>query len=256
MKNIFTLMVVFVFSCSWKKDNNVLVYARVENEILNQKNIVIPSFPNEANNNLSSFVNSWVDETVLFISAKKTGLLSDNDLIKKRDSFYKNLIISSFVENETVKNISISNEEIKIYYEKNKNSFLYRGDVVFAEQYISKNPKDAKSLLLSVRSNRLNNINKIPHQFEYGQIKKGIFSSETDSQVFNKKNKVVGPIKKNDLYYVLKILKIHKKGSQRGLEEVYDEIYQRIYKKKQAFKYSSLLDSLKNSMNVYINQDM
>ncbi len=256
MYRFLAFLFIFIFSCSSKEKQNSLVYARVDNEELNQDNISIPSFPNRSNYEVfSSYVDGWVDETILFISAKRTGLLKDVSLIKKRDAFYRSLIISSFIENEISKKINITNEEIKDYYKENSIDFLRKNDVVFAEQYILNNKDSANILLSFVLSNNLKKINKFPHQFESGYIKEGVFSSEVDFQIFKKNNSVVGPIKNKDLYCVIKVLSKHKKGSLRGLEEVYDEIYQRIYKTKQSIEYVFLMDSLKNSMDFYINKD-
>ncbi len=256
MYNMLIFLFVFIFSCSPEEEQKPLVYARVGNEELNQKNISIPSFPNTPNyDGFSSFVDSWVDETILFISAKRTGLLKDASLTKKRDSFYRSLIISSFVESETSKKIIITNEEIKDYYKDNSVDFLRNGDVVFAEQYVLNNKDSANILLSLLLSNKLKKVNSFSYQLESGYIKKGVFSSDIDSQIFIKNNKFVGPIKNKGLYYVIKVLSKHKKGSLRGLEEVYDEIYQRIYKRKQSIEYYFLMDSLKQSVDFYINKD-
>ena len=256
MCKLLAFLFILTFSCSSKEKQKSLVYARVDNEELNQDNVSIPSFPNRSNYEVfSSYVDSWVDETILFISAERTGLLKDASLIKKRDAFYRSLIISSFVENETSKKIKITNEEIKDYYKENSVDFLRENDVVFAEQYILNNKDSANILLSFVLSNNLKKINKFSHQFESGYIKKGVFSSDIDFQIFKNNNNVVGPIKERDLYYVIKVLSKHKKGSLRGLEEVYDEIYQRIYKTKQSIEYVFLMDSLKNTVDFYINKD-
>ena len=102
MYNLLIFLFVSIFSCSPRNEQEPLVYARVDNEELNQENISVPSFPNRPNyDGLSFYIDRWVDETILFISAKRTGLLKDASLIKKRDAFYKDLIVSSFIENET-----------------------------------------------------------------------------------------------------------------------------------------------------------
>tara|TARA_A100000164_G_C21884233_1_gene761884 strand:+ start:860 stop:1633 length:774 start_codon:yes stop_codon:yes gene_type:complete len=256
MYNLLIFLFVLIYSCSPREEQKPLVYARVGNEELNQKNISVPSFPNRPNyDGLSFYINSWVDETILFISAKRTGLLKDASLVKKRDAFYKSLIVSSFVENETSKRIKITNEEIKDYYKENSVDFIRNNDVVFAEQYIL-NDKDSANILLSlILSDKQKKINQFTHQLESGYIKEGIFSPNVDFQIFKKNNKIVGPIKSKGLYYILNILSKHKKGSLRGLEEVYDEIYQRIYKGKQSIEYVFLMDSLKKSVGFYINKD-
>ena len=67
------------------------------------------------------------------------------------------------------------------------------------------------------------------------------------------KQAVVGPIKAKELYHVFKVFTRYKKGSQKDFFGCYDEIYQRLYKRSVAEKSTHILDSLKQSVNIYIN---
>ena len=60
MYRLLIFLFIFIFSCSSKEKQNALVYARVDNEELNQDNISIPSFPNRSNYEVfSSYVDGW-----------------------------------------------------------------------------------------------------------------------------------------------------------------------------------------------------
>ena len=64
---------------------------------------------------------------------------------------------------------------------------------------------------------------------------------------------MVGPIKSDKGYHFFKILGRYEKGSLIGLDQAHNEIYQRIYKQKETYFSSIFLDSIKNSMEIYIN---
>ena len=71
--------------------------------------------------------------------------------------------------------------------------------------------------------------------------------------LFNTKENVVGPVffdKKNHVY---EKVSFYEKGSFLGIEDVYDEILQRLIKKEEITKSLSLLDSLKQRDDVFIN---
>ena len=51
------------------------------------------------------------------------------------------------------------------------------------------------------------------------------------------------------------MLNRNNKGSTKGVNEVYDEIYQRVFKIKSLEAKTSLLDSLKKTVNISINPE-
>ena len=48
------------------------------------------------------------------------GICFNSKKVKKRDVFFKDLVVSSFLEQETASNIKITKEQIREYYIKNK----------------------------------------------------------------------------------------------------------------------------------------
>ena len=84
-------------------------------------------------------------------------------------------------------------------------------------------------------------------------VKKGRTSDVFSSFIFNGEDEIIGPIRSKKGYHFFKILSRYKKGSSKGLEIVYDEIFQRLYKKKEKSRSLFFLDSLKNTVEIYIN---
>ena len=253
MRLVIYLITFLLLSCSDKQDTGVVVYARVGTNTLTNKNIELSQDPKKANHEtVPFFIEDWVDQTVFLSAAKESGLEKDAGLIKKRNDYYEQLLVSSFVENEITPKIHVSNEDVRVYYDKNRNQFLRDEDGVFVEQYVVKNKKVARELVSALKKNTTTNDETI-YKTTSGHIKKGGFSKKIDMELFSKKKNVVGPLIWGEDILVLKVLNRYKSGSRKGLEEVYDEVYQRIFKTRALTERTTLLDSLKKTMNIYIN---
>ena len=85
-------------------------------------------------------------------------------------------------------------------------------------------------------------------------VTRGLLIEKLDYAIFSETNDVLhGPLRTNNGYHVIKVMKRYKKGSQAGLAKTYDEIYQRLLKEKQVDLSNKLLDSLKAETPVFIN---
>ena len=251
MRVFISFIIFFLLSCSEKQDPGDVVYARVGTNTLTS-NSLSPDPKKSNSKTIPFFVENWIDQTVFLSAAKERGLEKDTTLIKKRDSYYEQLLISSFIESEATSKTQVSSKEVRDYYDKNRNHFIRGQEVVFVEQYITTNKKEAHGVVSALRKNTKIN-NEIIKRTTSGHIKKGVFSKKIDNRLFSGVKEIVGPFVLGGDVVVLRVLNRYKKGTQRGLEEVYDEIYQRIFKTKMSKERASLLDSLKKTMNIYIN---
>ena len=251
MRVFIYFIIFFLLSCSEKQDPGDVVYARVGTNTLTS-NSLSPDPKKSNSETVPLFVENWIDQTVFLSAAKERGLEKDTSLIKKRDSYYEQLLISSFIESEGTSKTQVSSKEVRDYYDKNRDHFVRSQDVVFVEQYITTNKKEAHGVASALRKNTKIN-NETIKRTTSGHIKKGVFSKKIDNRLFSGAKEIVGPFVLGGDVVVLRVLNRYKKGTQMGLEEVYDEIYQRIFKTKMSQERASLLDSLKKTMNIYIN---
>ena len=251
MRVFIYFIIFFLLSCSEKQDPGDVVYARVGTNTLTS-NSLSPDPKKSNSETVPLFVENWIDQTVFLSAAKERGLEKDTSLIKKRDSYYEQLLISSFIESEGTSKTQVSSKEVRDYYDKNRDHFVRSQDMVFVEQYITTNKKEARGVASALRKNTKIN-NEIIKRTTSGHIKKGVFSKKIDNRLFSGVKEIVGPFVLGGDVVVLRVLNRYKKGTQMGLEEVYDEIYQRIFKTKMSQERASLLDSLKKTMNIYIN---
>lgn len=251
---ILLLLLFFVFfSCSTSELETGDILARVGYNKLSFKDLPddlkTPPFNKKR---IRFFVNKWVDEIVLFSTAKKEGFLNDNLLLKKRDLYFKKLIISSFLDTKTLYRGNIKKEDVLLYYNKNKLSFLRKKDGVFVRHFKTDDLIKAKKIKkILLKKNKEKNLDRFLEGSSY--VLKGELEPKIDISLFEEKGSFVGPVQTENGFHVFDILSKHKKGSVVGLEEVHDEIYQRLIKKKSFSDASFLLDSLRGEMDVFIN---
>ena len=237
-----------VVSC-YKDSNKEVdggVYARVGPIELTQEDLVLFYKKTSDSKTLNSSIKNWIDETLLLSEAMKNGFENDVVLQRKRDSYYKELIITSFLESIIASKVSVSNDDVRLYYKRNKGEFVRALDEVRIEQYIVKSKKVASRLVIDLSKFDIELV-------KTETVQRGTFAKNIDDMLFVKRRGVVGPVVLGEDISVLKVLNINKQGSTKGLNDVYDEIYQRVFKIKSIEVQESLLDSLKKTVNISIN---
>ncbi len=258
----FIFIVFFVFiSCSTEKGGEGEVFARVGEKTLTKNDISeMKKRGLISEGSISNIVNSWVEKTLLYNAAINTSLDKDIALVKKRDLFYKNLLISSFLDIKAKKEISVSKKEISNYYKKNKNSFIRNNNEIRLKHFVLPTNKEAKKVKRLLKSNKKGKefealVKK--YKPETKTVKEGLIGDNLIGFVFKHSvGDVVGPRLINKSYHVFDILKKHNKKSVKGLEIVYDEIHQRIFKKKEIQFLDSVLDSLFLNNDIYISPEV
>jgi len=260
MSFIFIIFFIFV-SCSNNGEEPQEVFARVGDKTLTKKDLVdMKKGGLVSEGSVSNLVNNWVEKALLYNAAINTNLDKDVVLAKKRDVFYKNLLISSFLDIKSKKEISVSKKEISNYYNKNKKSFARNSDEILLKHFVLPTSKEAKKIKRFLKSNKKGKELEIlvkKYKPETKTVKKGLMSDSLIGFVFKYSvGDVVGPRLINGYYHVFDVLKKHNKKSIRGLEVVYDEIHQRIFKTKEIQFLESVLDSLFLNNDIYISPEV
>ena len=260
MSFIFIVFFIFV-SCSNEVEEPEGVFARVGEKILTKKDVNEMKKRELVNEgSISNIVNGWVEKTLLYNAAINTNLDKDVVLAKKRDVFYKNLLVSSFLDIKSKKEISVSKKEISNYYNKNKKSFTRNSNEILLKHFVLPTNKEAKKVKRFLRSNKKGKELEVlvkKYKPETKTVKEGLMGDNVIGFIFKYSvGDVVGPNLINGSYHVFDILKKHNKKSVRGLEVVYDEIYQRIFKIKELQFLDSILDSLFLNNDIYISPEV
>ena len=259
MKNTLTIGVCyFLASCSVQEKDNSVVLARVNDRVLTVKKLerLLPP-KSRTEDQLKSFIHTWVDNALYYDAALKDGLLGDGRLSNERDRYYKKIVIGSYVQTKTSSSVVVSNSDIREYYDENPSGFIRQNDEAYVYHFFTNKLSDARSIRSKLlKKQKADTTSELFNTYgvEKKTVTRGFLVKELDIAIFkNKKGSIVGPIRTASGYHVIKIVKKYKKGSKVGLEGVYDKIYQRLLKQKQVVLVADLLDSLKEKSSVFIN---
>ena len=258
---ILLLFLTLFISCTKSTEEVVDVYARVGETILTKKEVL--EMKKEGlveQHSIRHLVESWVEKTLFYNEAVNINLDKDRTLLNKRDLFYKNLLISSFLDIKTKKEIKISRKEVSDYYKNNKKSFMRKQDEILLKHFVLPTKKEASKLKSLLKSNKKGEqLEKYVKKYkpETKTIKRGFVNESLIGFVFDGfVGDILGPKKIESSYHVFDILRKNNKGSFKGLEIVYDEIHQRLFKIKEMQLLNNFLDSLYTSADIYISPEV
>lgn len=261
MKNALTIVVCcFLASCSVREKDSSVVLARVNDQVLTVKKLekLLPP-ETRVGEQLKNFIHGWVNSALYYDAALQDGLHKDDRLSSERDRYYKKIVIGSYLQTKTSTGVTISNSDIRKYYDENPSGFVRQNDEAYVYHFFTNKLSDARSIRSGLlKKQKADTTGELfdTYGVEKKTVMKGFLAKELDVEIFkNKKDDVVGPIRTPNGYHVIKVVKKYKKGSKVGLEDVYDKIYQRILKQKQVVLAEDLLDSLKEKSHVFINSN-
>ena len=195
LRNLVFFIFLFVFCCETKKPDRSDVLARVDGETLTlNKAQHLNGDMVLQKENISKLVSDWITNTVLLNRAKALGLEKDSVLIKKRDVFFNELIISSFIKGGFNPNITISKKEVLNYYKNNKSSFFRENEEVFLEHYFTEEPRLSKKINSFFTLNKKKDINISDFLIEVKAVKKGRTPGFFEPYIFNTNKTIVSKI--------------------------------------------------------------
>ena len=226
----FFFCIMVLASCSSQEDGSSVVLARVGDDILTTKDISgVSSKDAFSKDFISVFIEEWVNNAVLYQSAIKQGLLTDKELKRSRDAYYKKIVVAAYVDSETSANINIAMEDVRTYYNSHRDDFSRGTDEVYAHHFIVQNIGDARNV-----RDQLIGVSKKDQSFlgdfliESRYIKRMRLINKLDRAIFSTRDPIVGPIKTDQGFHVFDVVHRYSKGSTIGLGASYDEIYQRL----------------------------
>ncbi|MGD0711302.1 MAG: hypothetical protein ABR968_08960 [Bacteroidales bacterium] len=127
---------IYLISCgsSGKKEEGIL--AKVYNEYLFKTDLIglVPSSTSSKDSIsiVKKYINNWIKQKLVIHNAE-SNLSSKQKDFKKQLNDYRNSLIVFVYEKELVRqklDTTVTDEDIKSYYEKNKNNFLLKDNIV------------------------------------------------------------------------------------------------------------------------------
>jgi len=127
----FLISLIFL-SCS-KEEKNEKNIAKVNDAVLTED--MLNAMMNDSKNKAKlkdEIINQWIEDEVLFQEAEKEGITNEKEFQKILERSKKNLAISFLIKKYLDKNeIQIKDEELKKYYDENKNEFVLNDELYY-----------------------------------------------------------------------------------------------------------------------------
>lgn len=261
MKKSLTIILVLVFTTSCQK--RVLpsgdVVARVGKSTLTREAAQKQLHKTPMSDaDLESVVIRWLDDELLYQAALKEHYDKDQNLKAALEDYRRRLIGQAYLNGLIQKRISITPSEIESYYQKNRSSFKRVNNEALILHFLVPTKKEAQKILSTLKKGETNKNYSLLLD-KYGVqpvvVTENHLINELNSALFINKSKrtLVGPIRTDSGYHVLKVIEKYPRGSVKNLVDVYDEIQQRLVRIKTSLLTGSLLDSLRHEFHSEIN---
>lgn len=209
------------------------------------------------------YVLRWINDQVLYQEAKARGVEGDAELRKELDRLHRELVINRLLEDTVDKGISVTDEEIRAYYEANKASFILSEDMVRANHLLLHTLKEANEVRRRLKSGETfaQVAGSMPHSdslanedWDLGYFTRKDVIPQIANVVFKMGvNSYSYPVKSDFGYHILQVVDKQKSGETKRLETVRDEIKHKLLTKKKQDKYQRFLLQMKSKYKIQTN---
>ena len=229
---LFLVLSFALLSCEGEKQGNVI--ARVNNQKLTQEDIE-KEIPPETKEKVTlgqkrEYVRRWIINELLYQEAKKSGIDQQEDIKRKIEQITKDFVVTNFLEKEFADSFLVPPEEIKKYYQENKEKFLREEDEIRASHILLKTREDAEmvrtKLVFRADFSRLARETSLDPETKFrggdlGYFTRSMMRPEISDAAFKLNvGNISKPIETEWGFHVLKITDKKEKGSIRELWEV------------------------------------
>lgn len=264
------IALIFVASCAKDSGTKGSTVVKVGGKTITQEDVQaeINALPEMAKaffqgpDGTERFVDELVKKEMLYLEAQKRGLDKSKDFQRQVEEFKKLTLINQLLEKEMAAASNITEQDIKDYYEKNKNEFTMNNQIRLSH-IVVKTDDEAKQVMERLQKGE--DFAKVASALsqdkasaktggDIGTFKRGEMIPELESVAFSlKKGAVSMPVKLKDGIHILKVTDA--KGTLIEFEKVKSVIGQKIAAEKQQESFDKLLENLKKNYKVEKNKD-
>lgn len=210
----------------------------------------------------AKLVDELIKKEMLYLEAKKRGMDKDKEFQKKVEEFKKITLINDLLDKEIEASPKITEEDIKGYYDKNKEDFIINKQIRVSHIFV-KTQEDLNKV--KERLDKGDDFAKIASEMsadkasgkaggDIGFIKKGELSQDLEAMIFAmRKGQISAPIKVNDGYRIIKVTDV--KGNIVEFEKVKGLINQRLMAEKQKESFDKFIENIKKNYKIDINKE-
>ncbi len=218
-----------------------------------------------------------LDKKLMTYAAKQEGLDKDVDVIKEINNFEKDMFFSTRFSKLIDEKVTISDEEIKDYYEKNKELFKTKKETklglikIETEKVDSKSRVELKQATAKAFWKAQEAYNKIKRGEDFNAVMKEYCGEEwqgiLDYQPMGPRGHIIDmsadkltigevsePVKYKDGYYIIKMLDI-KEPEQLPFQEAKDRVESYVRAEKMQEEMEKMLNDFSKKYELVINQE-
>ena len=205
---------------------------------------------------LKLLAEGWVNREILARSAENAGL-SDDELLSYRIENYRREFLANIYLHDRFRRMPfVKDSEIVKFYNDNIETYLRDEKQIRAYHFLLDDETTANDLKDALSTSDENKMSLLLNNY-HGTLRtfgRNDVIEEISSNAFGSRRDIVGPIATEYGYHVLQILDRFESESLIPIHEVKDEIIQKIKIRKQNIMYYEILDSLRLSVDYYINE--
>jgi peptidyl-prolyl cis-trans isomerase C len=206
------------------------------------------------------YLNRWIDNQLLYEEAKKRGLDKLLEVQIRAKQAAKDITVLSLLNDQIAKNVQISEDDARKFYQQNKDFFKREQEEIRASHILFSSQAQADSA--SARLKKGEDFELLARELSLDSLTRntggdiGYFSlSNTDPVVARvasglKTGMVSSPFKTAMGYHILKVTDRKPKGSIRDFEEVKTTLMSQLLQEKRNQAISSLLEELKKKAKI------
>lgn len=218
----------------------------------------------------------WVELTLMAMAARDAGLENDPKVKKRIQELSNAVLAREFIQRNLENKVTVTDEEIKKYYQEHKDEFKAE-ESVKARHILIRVPegadakawKDAEKKAEMIRQKLLKgeDFAKLAKEYsedpgsknrggDLGYFSKGRMIPEFEKAAFSlKKGEISRPVKTSFGYHIIKV-EDRKAAGQLKLDEVKDEIRKRLIQEKERKLQEEVLSRLKKRYKVETHPEL
>jgi len=208
-------------------------------------------------------LDTMVIRELILQQASKDGLDKGQEIEAKMQDLKKRLIVESFLKKKVESESTVSDEDMKKFYEQNKDKFK-SGEQMKASHILVKTEKEAKDVLAQIKAGgnfeelaKKNSVDSSSAKGgDLGWFGKGSMVPAFEKAALELKENQVSDVVKSDFgFHIIKLTGKRAAGT-RPFEEVKDQIKGAIMPTKQQEIFQKIKEELKKSAKINIKEDV
>lgn len=208
-------------------------------------------------------LDTMVVRELILQQARKDGIDKGPEVAAKLEELKKRVVVEAFLKKKVEENASVSDEEMKKFYEENKEKFK-TGAQVHASHILMKSEEEAQKVLKELQGG--GNFEELAKKHsidsaaakggDLGWFSKGSMVPEFEKVVFGlKEGETSGIVKTKFGYHVIKLTGKRPAGT-RTFDEVKEQLRAAILPSKQQEVFQKLKDDIKKDAKITIKEDV